>query len=57
MVNHIHHITLRHWDPAVRGIGSKSLRLICAVAGKQAANDAVNAEVSVFLVRCTGADT
>ena len=45
LVSHLHHITLRHWDPAVRSIGSRSLRMIAEVAGREARQAAVNQEV------------
>ncbi|KAJ9099164.1 hypothetical protein QFC21_004044 [Naganishia friedmannii] len=29
MLEHLHYVTLRHWDPAMRLIGAQSLKLIC----------------------------
>ncbi|EIN12617.1 TBCD protein [Punctularia strigosozonata HHB-11173 SS5] len=31
LINHLHAVTLRHWDPAMRVLGARALRIICEV--------------------------
>jgi hypothetical protein len=47
MRNHLHHITLRHWDTAMRTLGATALKDLLELGTKEDVDDSIAREVSV----------
>jgi hypothetical protein len=45
MREHLHHITLRHWDKHMRMLGARALRELVSLGGRVDREDAVEREV------------
>jgi hypothetical protein len=48
---HLHNISLRHWDKSVRDLGSRALRDIVKIGGTEDLDDAIATEVRARLNR------
>lgn len=46
MRDHLHNITLRHWDTAMRVLGAAALRALLALSGEDQLYESIHREVS-----------